>query len=71
MEVQIDPTSKELMAIIGCLWGELDDLRERVAKNPVIFNKRVFTYHDLINGASLGIRARVLRDGKIEVFTDS
>lgn len=71
MDVQIDPTHKELLAIIGCLWGELDSLRERVALNPISFNKRVFTFHDLTAGASLGIRASVQLDGRIVVSTDS
>lgn len=71
MDVEITPTTRELLAIIGCLWSELDSLRSRVADNPVNFNKRVFTNPDLVNGYSLGIRAKVLRDGKIVVSTNS
>lgn len=71
MEVNIDPTNKELLAIIGCLWAELDGLRERVSQNPISFNKRTFTYSDLTHGASLGIKGQVLRDGRIVLTTDS
>lgn len=71
MEVEITPTTRELLSIVGCLWAELDQLRERVAQNPISFNKRTFTNSDIINGHSLGIKARVLRDGKIVVTTDS
>lgn len=71
MEVEINPTQKELLAIIGCMWRELDELREKVAAAPVRFNKRTFSNHDIVDGHALGIRAKVLRDGKIVISTDS
>jgi hypothetical protein len=71
VDVEIQPTAKELLAIVGCLWAELDNLRERVSQNPVAFNKRTFTYHDLTLGASLGIKGRVLTNGNIVISTDS
>jgi len=71
MDVVIDPTNKELLAIIGALWAENDSLRERMALAGVRFSKRTFSNEDLISGASLGIKARVLRNGNIVLETDS
>lgn len=71
MEVLLQPNNKELTAVIGCLWAELDELKERVSGAKVITTSRVFTNADLIRGKALGLRAVVQPNGRVSISLES
>jgi hypothetical protein len=72
MEVEIQPTARELLAIIAILWAENDSLRERLGSGGTIrFTQRMFTNEDLVRGAQLCLKAVVKTSGSIVVTMES
>lgn len=71
MEVEIQPTARELMSIIALLWAEADSLRSRLGGTPIAFNKRTFSNEDLVHGASFAPKAIVKTSGAIVVSMES
>lgn len=72
MEVEIQPTARELMAIIAILWMENDSLRTQLGTNAGIhFNQRVFTNEDLVRGSHCCSKARLNHTGSIIVTMES
>lgn len=72
MEVEIQPTTKELLAIIALLWAECDSLRSRLGSGATIATtQRVFYNEDLVRGAHYVPHAHVKTNGAIVVRMDS
>ena len=73
MEVEIQPTARELLAIIGLLWMENDSLRQQVGGSNygLHFCKRTFTNEDVVRGARYCPKAVVKTSGSIIVSLES
>lgn len=68
MEVEIEPTYHEMLAIIAVLWAENDSLRSRLGSGATIATtQRTFSNEDLIRGGHYAPKAYMKRGGSIVV----
>lgn len=68
MEVEIEPTYHEMLAIVAILWAELDNCRSNLGANAQIFTtQRTFSNEDLVRGGKFTPKAYMKRGGSIVV----
>lgn len=72
MEIEIQPTARELLAIVALLWAENDSLRTRLGTGAAITTtQRVFTNEDIVHGSHYVPHAHVKTNGSIVVRMES
>jgi len=71
MEVEINPSAEDLIAIIALVQQESDLLRERIGSVGIRFHRRLFSHEDILRGRALSPQASCNCDGSISFKLES